>query len=91
MAHCTELQGEFKRYRWRSRGRGENDAKEEPVKKDDHLLDALRYVCMQRPLPPPEEARRQTETMKDRLLRKSLEALRRPKVIDSDFGPGIYS
>lgn len=91
LAHCTELRGEFKRYRWISTGRSENEAKEAPVKKDDHLLDALRYLVMQRPLTPLHEIRPETMTMKDRLLRNSLEKLRRGRSIEHDSGPGIFA
>jgi len=90
MAHCSELRGEFKRYRWASQGRGENEGKEAPVKRDDHLLDALRYVVMQRPLTPLHKAPLESLTMKDRLLRASLERLRIPKRPDHTFGPGIW-
>lgn len=50
MANCHATIDEFRKYRWSKPPRGsENDPREEPVKKDDHLLDALRYVCMARP------------------------------------------
>ena len=49
-AHCTSLIEEFRRYRWASPPRrSEHEAKEVVVKKDDHLLDALRYLVMSRP------------------------------------------
>jgi phage terminase large subunit-like protein len=48
-ANCTEILSEFRRYRWKTPTRGENDPKEQPVKTDDHLLDALRYVVMSCP------------------------------------------
>ena len=68
-ANCQTLIDEFRKYRWKKPGRLEADPKEEPVKTDDHLLDALRYVVMSRPyaevqkqderwLPPLEQARR---------------------------------
>jgi phage terminase large subunit-like protein len=92
MAHCHQLRGEFKRYRWISQGRGEHEVKEAPVKRDDHLLDALRYVVMQRPLTPLHHAPPETLTLKDRLLRASLERFRLPRQrADSDFGPGIFN
>lgn len=92
MAHCSELRAEFKRYRWISQGRGENEAKEAPVKRDDHLLDALRYMVMQRPLTPLHHTPPENLTLKDRLLRHHLERLRMPRNKgDSDFGPGIFN
>lgn len=92
-ANCRELQAEFKRYRWAKNSRSEDEPKERPVKKDDHLLDALRYVCMQRPLVPEHEVRRPTMTMKDRLLRASLKQLSAlgGARIEHDSGPGIFS
>jgi len=92
-ANCHELRGEFKRYRWvKDRTRVEDQSPEKPVKKDDHLLDALRYVVMQRPLRPLEEQLPETATFKDRMLRKSLERLSRlGKVPDHPSGPGIYA
>lgn len=50
-ANCVELISEIRRYRWKTATRGEADPKEQPVKTDDHLLDALRYVVMSRPYP----------------------------------------
>lgn len=92
MAHCSELRGEFKRYRWVSNSsRTEDDARERPVKRDDHLLDALRYIVMQRPLAPEALIPKQTMTMKDRLLRASLERLRFPRTPEHDSGPGIFA
>lgn len=48
-AHCSVLIEEFRRYRWTTPSRGESDPKEAVVKKDDHALDALRYLVMSRP------------------------------------------
>ena len=42
---CTNLATEFRKYRRDNNSDDEFKA----VKKDDHLLDALRYVCMERP------------------------------------------
>jgi phage terminase large subunit-like protein len=52
MANCQQLIDEFRKYRWATPGRSENDPKEKPVKQDDHLLDALRYVVQHRPYGP---------------------------------------
>jgi hypothetical protein len=92
-ANCVELQAEFKRYRWVTAKRIEGDAKQEPVKKDDHLLDALRYVVMQRPLVPELERRPPSLSMKQRLLRESLKRLgsgRSSVPADHFFGPGQF-
>jgi phage terminase large subunit-like protein len=45
---CANLIWEFGRYRKDPNSRNEFDA----IKKDDHLLDSLRYVCMERPWGP---------------------------------------
>lgn len=50
-ASCEQLIEQFNRYRWKSTGRSEDDAPARPVKRDDHLLDALRYAIMSLPLP----------------------------------------
>lgn len=54
-ADCPVLIEQFRKYRWRKPSRTESDPKEEPVKADDHMLDALRYVVMSRPVAPDEE------------------------------------
>jgi hypothetical protein len=93
-AHCDELRSEFKRYRWvRESTRQENESKEAPVKKDDHLLDALRYVVMFRPLAPDRDLPGSSTTMKDRLLRASLRSLTsrgQGRVVDHPSGDGIF-
>jgi hypothetical protein len=91
-ASCQNLRREFKKYRWvKETNRGENAAKAAPVKKDDHSLDALRYIVMARPLAPSEPVAAETLTMKDRLLRHHLKRLNRKPVLNSGFGPGQFS
>lgn len=52
-ANCVETIKEFHKYRWSTPPRqSPNDARESPIKKDDHLLDALRYLVMARPYRP---------------------------------------
>ncbi|MDE2102259.1 MAG: terminase family protein [Patescibacteria group bacterium] len=94
-ANCTELRAEFKRYRWQKEStRVENESKEAPVKRDDHLLDALRYIVMQRPLAPDRDLVAPTATMKDRLLRRDLARMfrdaNRPALVDHPSGPGLF-
>jgi hypothetical protein len=50
-ASCTELVEEFTRYRWVQPKRSEHAPRDAPVKRDDHLLDALRYAVMSLPRP----------------------------------------
>jgi hypothetical protein len=53
MANCKETIKEFRQYRWSKPARqSPNDPKETPIKKDDHLLDAIRYAVMARPYRP---------------------------------------
>jgi phage terminase large subunit-like protein len=89
-ADCPELISEFKKYRWSSPKRSEDDAKERPVKRDDHLLDALRYVVMSRPLTPTTESAPQSMSVEERMFRDSLKKLDRI-VHDAGFGPGQFA
>jgi phage terminase large subunit len=43
---CANLIREFSSYRWNETKEGRND-KEEPVKENDHAMDALRYMVME--------------------------------------------
>lgn len=43
---CTNLLREFGSYRWAEAKEGRND-REEPVKENDHAMDALRYMVME--------------------------------------------
>ena len=87
-ADCPELISEFKKYRWSSPKRSENDAKEAPVKRDDHLLDALRYVVMSRPLVPKEQEF-ESLSVQQQMFRDSLKKLDRV-THDAGFGPGQF-
>jgi phage terminase large subunit-like protein len=53
MAHCTNLTGELKKYRWKTYANKklqyENNKYDEPHKKDDHACDTLRYMIMSQP------------------------------------------
>jgi len=51
--NCTGLIREFRLYvweDWKGTNRQRKDPKESPLKKDDHYLDALRYVLMTQPV-----------------------------------------
>jgi phage terminase large subunit-like protein len=94
-ANCSELQGQFRRYRWvMDAGRSEHEARETPVKRDDHLLDALRYVCMQRPLAPIRKPEPEHRSTRERMLRRHMERvakLGKRRTLSSGFGPGQFS
>jgi len=50
--HCLNLIEHVPQYRWKPQPpTAEEDAKEEPLKKDDHDVDALGYLLMMRPEP----------------------------------------
>lgn len=90
-ANCTETIKQMERYRWkaptRQREQEEDDRRSRPVKKDDHLLDALRYVAMSRPLPPKREDAPDNRTMYERMISDDLERSdTRSKVITTDQG-----
>jgi hypothetical protein len=70
----------------------EGDPKETPVKADDHLLDALRYLAMARPLPPEPVAPAQTFTQRDRLLRHALSQFKtgEHRRIEHPSGAGLF-
>lgn len=56
-ANCEHTIQQFRQYRWMKPPRkAQEDAREAPIKKDDHLLDALRYLVMARPYAPLDSA-----------------------------------
>jgi phage terminase large subunit-like protein len=90
-ANCTELIREFRKYRWRKESSRSDDApKEAPIRKDDHLLDALRYICLSPMVCPKRPPVNESETMKDRLLREHLAQISRPR-IEHPSGPGVFA
>jgi phage terminase large subunit-like protein len=48
-ANCQTTIDQFRKYRWSTPKKTEDEASEKPVKADDHMLDALRYVIASRP------------------------------------------
>lgn len=87
-ASCTTLRSELARYRWVTPKRSENDPREVPVKKDDHVLDALRYAIMQLPIPEPDELD-DALPLRERLARQELRRAAQPSG-DSPYGPGFF-
>lgn len=77
-ANCENLKKELQRYRWRKPPRTEDDSKEAPVKKDDHLVDPLRYICMSRPYLP-DMVIESDETPEQRLMREDIEQYSKPR------------
>jgi hypothetical protein len=73
---CDTLLEQIKRYRWAAPSRSEDEPRERPVKRDDHLLDALRYVVMSNPTPPEAPITGSMSRM-DRIIREDLEGFER--------------
>lgn len=89
---CHELIDEFSKYRYKelsTNQKGKQAEKEEPMKVDDHALDALRYLIMSRP-----EAPTQEDNVYNRIKYASLEGsiyrdlqrLKKPKTSTDPFG-----
>ena len=76
------LEQELKNYRYKTLTELQSktrDDPEEPIKKDDHLMDALRYMIMTRPNKPQSAEKPKT------IIQKDIEALLRPKIISNDW------
>ena len=89
-ANCDGLIDEIKKYRWKSSRKSEDDPKEAPVKTNDHRLDALRYVCMARPMRPSVPDVPQNESLQQRLIREDLQRSH-TRVQPHPNGPGVYA
>jgi PBSX family phage terminase large subunit len=86
---CPNLIREFKMYRWKEAAkRTEEDRKDEPIKKDDHALDALRYLIMSRPYVPIETVE-DKRTRLQKLMDDDKERVDRRQPV-SEYGGGIY-
>lgn len=72
MANCQVLIDQFRKYRWATPTRTEDDSKEKPVKTDDHLLDALRYVVQSRPYSPQEEEEAESLSPFERAIKRDM-------------------
>jgi hypothetical protein len=89
-ANCEHLIDQFRKYRWQENKRVQGDGREAPMKKDDHLLDALRYAVMSRPRPDS----REDEVVVPRavrLMNKDLDGMKGKQPISGSFGPGQYA
>lgn len=89
-ANCPNLIDQFRKYRWQSPSRTENDPKEQPVKKDDHLLDALRYMVMSRPQAPREEESEGWMPPLERAARRHQRGRRKREIPKTSMG-GIFA
>lgn len=70
---CGHLIDEFTKYRWKEPPRSrDEDSRPKPVKKEDHLMDALRYAVMSRPYLP-DEALDDNRTWQQKLMEEDIE------------------
>lgn len=86
---CGNLIDELVKYKWKELSAGltnTNNQKEEPVKKDDHACDALRYAVMSRPDSPKLEdknaKRREHSTLEGSVMKELHELKNKKKQID---------
>jgi phage terminase large subunit-like protein len=83
---CVHLDNELQMYRWKQPPKSGEDSRQAPVKKDDHLVDALRYAVMSRPYLP-EHTLHSNETQLQRAMREDQEAFSKPSEINiAQFG-----
>jgi hypothetical protein len=79
---CPNLCHEFTNYKYREFSKHikrERNQSEEPVKKDDHAVDALKYLMLTRPATPEKPRRELTRIEKD------IQNLLKPKVLLDDW------
>jgi phage terminase large subunit-like protein len=86
--NCDNVIDQFRKYRWQTPKKSESEGREAPVKKDDHLLDALRYAVMSRP----RVEGREVDNPVSRAVRLLEEDAGRiqSKVPSGTFGPGQF-
>lgn len=91
-AGCESLIDQIGRYRWKKQGRSEDASPERPVKRDDHLLDALRYGVMALPIPEtsaPPDGRSERQKAVDADMRRAMD--RRQRAQGGPVGPGQFA
>lgn len=79
---CPYLTWEIQRYRYKEHTEQQEKTRnesEEPIKKNDHAVDALRYMIMTRPMSPEKAPKPLTKIQKD------IQNLMKPRVIISDM------
>lgn len=77
--NCKGLIREFRTYRWKNPPRTGEDGKPRPFKKNDHRLDALRYLVASRPYLPDEPVE-DNRTPNEKLLAEHQESFSKPEV-----------
>lgn len=91
-ANCQQTIDQFRKYRWKSESRSEDAPKEQPVKRDDHLLDSLRYVAMSMPQAAEREEREEEANLTplQRAINQDIRNARRPRIPKTSYG-GVYA
>lgn len=89
-ARCEVLIDQFGKYRWRKAPHGESEGKEEPVKKDDHALDGLRYMVMSDPVSPNLPKKEGPMDQRTRLFREHLRRISKRDRKTGHHVGGIY-
>lgn len=86
--NCVNLVNEMKKHRWKEEPRSGEETREEPLRKDNHLADTLRYICMSRPyLPRPEEVLRESPLERKLRLHQEQAGTARSS---GPYGGGMY-
>jgi phage terminase large subunit-like protein len=78
-SNCINFLKEIRQYRWKKPPKTESEGKAEPVKSNDHQMDAWRYAVMSRPYGPNEDIPN-NETHLERVVREEIEELTRAPV-----------
>lgn len=89
-ANCQQTIDQFRKYRWKTSTRSEDDPKEEPVKKDDHLLDALRYIVMSMPQPPSVDEDERPMTPLEKAMYEDMRGANRTSIAKTPMG-GVFA
>lgn len=87
---CVNIIREFRKYRWKPQRTEMSDSRPKPVKRDDHLLDALRYVVMSRPYLPKSPDGKETMSRLQKAMVLDQERSARPKKSKNEFG-GMFT
>lgn len=89
-SNCENLIREFKIYRYKEQSKKiEQEVSAEPIKKDDHCLDALRYIVMSRPYAP-EEVEKDERTWDEKWMDEDKEKASIGDQVSSEFGSAIF-
>ncbi len=78
-SNCVAFLREIRQYRWKKPPKTESEGRAEPVKSNDHQMDAWRYAVMSRPYLPTEEIP-DNETNLERIVREEIQEIVRPPV-----------